>query len=225
MHSIELLLRYSGKNKRWTNPELFIKDATKEGFLEELTTHIIQRAARFIKRLHKDGFDVPAAVNLSSKQMQIPNCFAMIKKTLNDFKIHPSRLIIELTEEHPLPPNSTATEFLDQCVDFGITLALDDIGIGIEFNDIKNLYTGRFKTAKLDKTFANANKNSKHNATVINEILPIINSMGCTLVFEGIEDLSHTFPIGENFKYQGFAYAKPQSIEQLISFISSKNYK
>ncbi len=216
LFSVELLIRYKGNLEGWRNPENLIRDATNHAFLEELTMIVLNLSVSWMQKLKRNNINVPVSINLSAKQMAITGCFDKIKSTLETNNLLPSDLTIELTEEYPIKTGSPAAIFLDQCAEFGITLSLDDIGIGPEYNNVEDLYSGRFQIAKLDKTFANKENSEPNNLSAIKTITPIIKSVGCIIVIEGVEDKNHHLPIGDDYKYQGFAYSKPLPINDFL---------
>ena len=70
-------------------------------------------------------------LNLRPRSLLAP-CFTLsnLQRVITTVGLHPSQIILDLTEHEPIPDTASLLRLLDPLFDEGTTLSLDDVGAG-----------------------------------------------------------------------------------------------
>ena len=145
-----------------------------------------------------------------------------VMEILNKYKIHPGQINLEITETAASNSQKIMMKNLNKLNRVGIGLSLDDFGTG--YSNMNRIASLPFNIVKLDKSFANNDKNPKL-LIVLENMINMIKSMNMKIVVEGIEteDLVKQFSDLECEYIQGYYYSKPLPKEDFIEFIKRNN--
>ena len=111
---------------------------------------------------------------------------------------------------------------MNELKSLGFTLALDDFGTG--YSSLTYIHQLPFDILKIDRSFVSNIPNDKSSKTISKTILGFANEMKMKVVAEGVEtDEQLDFLWRYNCDYcQGYNISRPLPIDDLISFIKSK---
>jgi len=99
--------------------------------------------------------------------------------------LHPSQIVLELTEHEPIPDGTSMLRRLDPLFDEGLTLSLDDAGAG--FANMKAICELQPHFIKLDRYFVEDVAESMVKRSVIQNFINLASDIGSQLVAEGVE--------------------------------------
>ncbi|GAB7039540.1 MULTISPECIES: putative bifunctional diguanylate cyclase/phosphodiesterase [Catenuloplanes] len=125
MTAIEALVRWDHPTHGLLMPEDFIDLADETGAIAQLGEWVLRTACQ--EALH---FPCRVAVNVSARQLAQPDLVASVARVLNQTGLPGSRLTLELAEAALLPADQHLRTRLDGLRALGITLAVDDFGVG-----------------------------------------------------------------------------------------------
>jgi EAL domain-containing protein (putative c-di-GMP-specific phosphodiesterase class I) len=91
------------------------------------------------------------SLNISPQNLDHGNFPAKLFETLKRNKIFPSQIEIEITENISIRSPQQAIVQLDQLCRLGVTIAIDDFGIG--YSSLSYLHKFPIHTIKIDKAF------------------------------------------------------------------------
>jgi len=217
--SFEALIRWNSKEFGLVPPSQFIPLSEDTGLIIPIGNWVIEQACMQIKDWNDlYGEEITIAINISAKQFQQPTLVNTIKKAIQKFQIHPSLLEIEITEGVMQDTAETAP-FLKSLKDLGISIAIDDFGTG--YSSLNYLKSFPIDVLKVDQSFVRSIHKNDKDAAITTTIIHLANSLGMTVVAEGIEEEAQAkFLLNTNcHKGQGYFYSKPLSkndIEQTI---------
>jgi EAL domain-containing protein (putative c-di-GMP-specific phosphodiesterase class I) len=160
------------------------------------------------------------SVNLSSRQFTQPKLIEQVKEILDDTKLDPRSLKLEITESVVMENIDTATEMLKQLRALGVQLSIDDFGTG--YSSLSYLHRFPIDTLKVDRSFVMRMVDNNENIEIVRTILMLAQNLGMDVVAEGVEtkeQLALLRKLGcENG--QGYFFSRPVSVggaEKIIS--------
>ncbi|WP_440904996.1 EAL domain-containing protein [Catenovulum sp. SX2] len=214
---VEALIRwYDEETKKWIPPHEFIPLAEESGIIVPLGDWIIEEACRQLGIWHKLGFiQLHVAINISGKQLKQQRLFQQIVKNYEAHGLRPHHIEIELTEEVFIENIERNETFMRALVDQGISLSIDDFGIG--YSSLAYLRNFPVDTLKIDRSFIKDLPINDDDVAIVKAILDLATNMNLKVVAEGVENkMQINFLKEHNCQYaQGFWYAKPLSPSEL----------
>jgi EAL domain-containing protein (putative c-di-GMP-specific phosphodiesterase class I) len=202
------------------SPSIFIPIAEKTDFIQELGEWIFKEAFAQLNhwQMNKNLF-LQMAINVSTLQIAKKDFVKTIRNLLKPYSFDPKYLELEITE-------SSLVEFIPETLStfhelkkLGVKIALDDFGTG--YSNFSHLSSCPFDILKVDQSFVRGKVGDQRNATILNAIFQLANSLNLKTVVEGIENEQElnfisAYPCDE---VQGYYFGKPMgadSIEQLL---------
>ena len=167
------------------------------------------------------------AVNFSPLQFDasLPPRLASL---LDRYDIHPSRLVVEITEAVLMLDSPEVHAVLKQLGEFGCRIALDDFGTG--YSSLSYLNRFPVDIVKVDQSFtrsltADEVDVRRKSRMLIKGIRTISNQMGYDTVAEGIETLEDwelLKKLGIDYG-QGYFFSKPMPICDMLKMLESNS--
>lgn len=178
----EALARWRHPTLGDISPAVFIPLAEQTGAIVALSIWILRQACFEAALWPKQHI---VAVNLSPMHLADPDLVDTVKTALADSGLPPERLALELTESAIIHDRAVALKQLRALHAMGITIALDDFGIGYSSLDVLRSFP--FDMIKLDASFvADIDKNA-HAVLILRSVAALGHSLDMLVVAEGIE--------------------------------------
>jgi len=175
--------------------------------------------------LWKDkGINIPTvSVNLSPINFHNTNLCQFIVDELQRFKLKPSELILELTENVLLDTNPSTIKVLLDIHAIGVNFSMDDFGTG--YSSLSYLQKIPIKELKLDRSFVQHIETSSTSQALSQAVLQIGKSLNIDVVAEGIENFGQSNILKEQgYKIaQGFLFSKPLSPTAIEKWITKNS--
>jgi EAL domain-containing protein (putative c-di-GMP-specific phosphodiesterase class I) len=130
---------------------------------------------------------------------------------------------LELTESAALLNLEGVRQVLEKLTAKGVQVSLDDFGTG--YSSLNTLRLLPIQEVKIDQSFVKDIVQNKQDAKLVKTILAMAQALHLRVVAEGVEthaQANYLMTAGCQ-EFQGFLYARPMSINHLITFI--KNLK
>jgi len=218
---------------RWRHPQLglilpadFIPIAEQTGSIINIGNWVLREACVQLKRwqerfpLHSS---LAVTVNLSSKQFMHRDLVDQVIGTLQDTRLNPRSLKLEITESVVMENIGTATILLQQLRALGIELAVDDFGTG--YSSLSYLHRLPLNSLKIDKSFVKGMVDKRDHAEIVKTILTLARSLGIRVVAEGVETLEQLVEL-RRLKCdagQGFLFSKPVDVKTVDALLAVKS--
>ena len=215
----EALARMNSSQFGRVSPVEFIEAAEKNLIMVELGDYLMDLAFQFIKALEESGFsEIRVAVNVSGIQLLQSGFNERIKEKINQFRIRPEQLEIEITESTLLENLDLVNNKFREIRSLGVHVALDDFGTG--YSSFVRLRELLIDTLKIDRGFINKLENSSKDL-IIGDIIKMTHRFGLKVVAEGVEDeMQRDFLLLHNCDYlQGFLFSPSVSREQALKML------
>jgi diguanylate cyclase (GGDEF)-like protein/PAS domain S-box-containing protein len=182
VRSVEALARWHHKTRGDISPAEFIPLAEDTGLIVELGDLVLIRACCDATQMPRD---VKVAVNLSAVQFAKSNIVDSAIYALVDSGLQEGRLVLEITESVLLSDSDQNIKALKQLKNLGITIALDDFGVG--YSSLSYLTAFSFDKVKIDKSFIDR-LNRPETVAVVSSIVQLGRSLNLEIVAEGLEN-------------------------------------
>jgi EAL domain-containing protein (putative c-di-GMP-specific phosphodiesterase class I) len=212
--AFEALVRWEKPPRGLLQPDAFLPQAEKTGFIVEIDRWMWERAIfqliEWQSRYPRDP-NIRMAVNLSASDLSDGGLLNRISDLIHRSGVDAGDLVFEVTESVLLDDTAPTTEFLMQLKGLGVLLALDDFGTA--FSSLSYIRRFPFDHLKLDISFTSELPHSTRSMLLVDEICHLARSMGMTVIAEGIETQEQAdalSSIGCDYG-QGYLYARPLS--------------
>jgi diguanylate cyclase (GGDEF)-like protein len=213
---VEALLRWRHPVRGDIPPAVFTRVAEAAGLMDQIGEFVLRRALTDAGRWPH----LYVAVNLSPVQVRDPRFVDLLSAVLDDTKIAPSRVVLEMTEKILVDDPLTAKVRLEQLHAIGVKLGLDDFGAG--YSSLAYLQQLPFDRLKIDRGFVAALDQSANAGVVIQAIAALGRALGLAVLIEGVEtgEQQVLLRLAGCNEMQGFLFARPcprQEIDRLVA--------
>ncbi|MEP7041645.1 MAG: EAL domain-containing protein [Dokdonella sp.] len=181
----EALVRWQHPERGAVSPVEFIRLAEETSLIVPIGDYVLERVCDMLVELRRRGRKpLPfIAVNLSARQLEVPDLVERILAHLRKRDLPPDRLKLEITESLVLDHVRVA-DLLMRCHAVGMHVALDDFGTG--YSNLGPLLTLNFDQIKLDGSFVKA-LNRPRGVAVVGVVVAMARALDCNLIAEGVE--------------------------------------
>jgi len=183
----EALVRWRHPVNGFVSPEAFVPVAEENGMIIELGQWILQTACDMTYDLQQRGFEgLNVAVNISAVQFTDGNLLSMVSSALENSKLEPSSLELEITESAVMHDPEDVISTLHELSDFGMNLAIDDFGTG--YSSLAYLKRFPVNTLKIDRAFITDISSDNDDVAIVEAVLGLGKHFNMKVVAEGVED-------------------------------------
>lgn len=221
---VEVLLRWIEEDGTMISPEQFIPIAEDSGLIIPISEFVLQEACRQLAKWRNMGLtDLRISVNLSGRQFQVPDLTDQILYAIRSAGVPTSYVELELTEQVLIENSQSHTKFMQEMRDHGITLAIDDFGVG--YSSLSYLKHFPINALKIDRSFVKDLPDDKDDATITNTIISLAHNLDIGLVAEGVENQEQAdFLIERGCTIaQGFFYSRPLPADEITQLLTQSN--
>jgi EAL domain-containing protein (putative c-di-GMP-specific phosphodiesterase class I) len=139
-----------------------------------------------MRELLDAGFpEIKMSVNLSSRQLMAPNLFDILENVLEENKLNPNALELEISENSLFQNVDKTIRTLAKLNALGLKLAIDDFGTG--YSSLNYLAHFPLDTLKIDLSFTQKVPVSESDAAIVTGVVAIADSLGLSIIVEGVE--------------------------------------
>ncbi len=186
MTGVEALARWQSSTSGFVPPDIFVPLAERVGLIDDLTAFVMKGAATQCQRWREMRYDLSVSVNLSAMNLHDGTLVELVRQTVEDTRLRPSALILEVTEGAVMKNASRACEVLSEVRALGVRISVDDYGAG--YSSLSYLNRLPISELKLDRAFLNDVCSSQKDAVIVKATLDLARNLGLVMVAEGVED-------------------------------------
>ncbi len=207
---------------RWQHPALgivapteFIPLAEETGLIVEIGRWVLTEACTQCAAWRADGYDtVDVAVNVSGRQLEDAEFAKDVEGVLAATGLPASALSIEVTESVIVTEGSIGHEVLEELQRIGVSLAIDDFGIG--YSSLSYLAKLPVHSLKVDRTFI-AGLGTAQDSSIVAAMVDLAHKLGLEVVAEGVETELELEQLREANcdEAQGFLLGRPAPLSNL----------
>lgn len=219
---VEALLRWYHPGFGSIAPIDFIPIAEESGSIIPIGEWVLRTACTQLKNWQTLSNTCPLkmSVNISVKQFKQKNFTSLVEKILEETKLSPNCLEMEITESLIM---GNVKEVVDKMValkKLGVRFAIDDFGTG--YSSLNYLKHFPFDTVKIDKTFIDNITTDINNASIVEAIIAMTKNMRIDVLVEGVEFLDQVHFLKKNHggQVQGYYFSKPLNANDCSELLS-----
>lgn len=212
----EALLRWNPEGKDPVSPAIFIPIAEDSSLIVDIGRFVLKKACLAAAYWNRSGAQIPVSVNLSPRQLRDSRLLLDLEQALNESRLDPHLLELEITETHVMENIDEVIHTLDLIRAMDISLSVDDFGTG--YSSLVYLKKLPVSTVKIDQSFVRDVPDDDDDAVLIQAIIRMSHSLRLNVVAEGVET-----PAQQAFlsnagcdELQGFLLARPGTVDDLI---------
>ncbi len=210
----EALIRWQHEELGLINPSQFIPLAEETGLIIPIGEWVLRKSCAQIREWqdrYSTETPLTMSVNLSCKQFAQPDLIEQIEKILQETKLDPSALRLEITESVMVENEEAASGMLRRLRMLGVGLSIDDFGTG--YSSLSSLHRFPISTLKIDASFVRRMSGQNENTEIVRTIMSLAENLGMDVTAEGVETLEQVTKL-RTFgcqKGQGFFFSRPVS--------------
>ncbi len=220
----EALLRWERPGVGLVSPDEFIGIAEDTGLILPIGRWVLREACEKICAWQKD-FPSRAprtmSINLSARQFDDPGLLDHIKDALDETKVDPTCLRLEITESISMTNFAHTIDVMQQLHGLGLQFSLDDFGTG--YSSLSQLHRLPFDILKIDRAFVSAIDHDPDSLNIARTIMTLARSLGLKVVAEGTERHEQTAQLRAlDCEYgQGYLFSKPLPEAAIREFLGA----
>jgi diguanylate cyclase (GGDEF)-like protein/PAS domain S-box-containing protein len=206
----EALVRWQHPQRGLLPPAWFLPVAEESGLIEDVGRWVLEEAARIAAATPGLGY---VAVNVSPSQVRRANLLGDVEDSLKSSGLHPSRLVIELTESVMLGSAPAGRRQLHQLERLGVRLMVDDFGTG--FSALSHLRDLPVSGIKVDRTFTAGLGRDRQCDRIVEALTGLARGLDVDIVAEGVETTEQRDVLASLgcAHAQGYLFGRPEPVE------------
>jgi diguanylate cyclase (GGDEF)-like protein len=209
---VEALLRWQHPERGMLPPAEFVPAAEDTGLIVPIGEWVLDTACQQLASWHREGVCSPeltVGVNLSLRQLCDDGLLDAVETAIGRAGIPPASVCLEVTEAAVAADSARVVEQLDRLKRLGVTLSLDDFGVGLSSLDVLDKYP--LDMLKIDRSFVQRVAEGLRPRRLLAAIVGVAHSLDLQAVAEGVEtreQLEHVAQVGCDAA-QGFYLSRP----------------
>lgn len=213
---LEALLRWRHPEYGMVSPAEFIPLAEETGLISTIGEWVLRTACLQNKKWQEQGYPaIRVSVNLSARQFQSKSLVRTVTTILEETKLHPKDLDLEITEYIAMNHTDFVVDQLTKLKALGISLSIDDFGTG--YSSLSYLTKFPFDTLKIDQSFIRDMAKDPGKETIVTVIIAMARHLQLKVVAEGVEEQEQLQFLQQHgcTEIQGYLISKPLSVTDL----------
>lgn len=216
----EALIRWRHKKIGLVSPADFIPLAEENGNIIPIGDWVLRKATKQCKvwqEMIKRKLII--SINLSARQLLDPELCAKVKSAMEEAKLEPDSLELEITETSLIKDIGRAGRVLDSLRKMEINISIDDFGTGYSsLNYVTHFNVSRIK---IDKSYISLIPTSQKVKTISKAIINTAHEIGREVIAEGIESKTE-YSLLKSLNcdsYQGYYFSRPLPTEKICDLL------
>ena len=218
----EALLRWRQPELGLVPPDKFITVAENSGLIVPFGEWVLRTACAQAREWQDQGLPpLPVAVNVSAVQFRQERFVEMVRRALDESRLAPQYLELELTESLLLSKGEATLSVLQQLGKMGLRLSIDDFGTG--YSSLSYLRHFPVYRLKIDRSFVRAATVNADDAAIITAIINMAKSLNLKAMAEGVETEEQIFFLRERHcdEAQGYYFSRPLAAAEFVQKMRS----
>ncbi len=212
----EALVRWNHPTRGLVMPSEFIALAEENGLIVPLGFQVLEAACRQAVAWNRNSaHPLSMAVNISARQLHLPDVVPMVARALEQSGLDPCELILEITESAIVERTKQVLTTMNELKTLGLTLAIDDFGTG--YSSLAYLRAFPFDYLKIDRQFVSNIDSEPDNSAIVTSMVTLAHALKLVVVAEGAEtagEIEHLQDLGCD-KCQGYFFGRPQPVAEV----------
>lgn len=214
---------------RWNHPELgsispaeFIPIAESGGQILPIGEWVLRTTAQQLSQWIAAGMTpLTIAVNLSAVQFRLDSFPELVSKILEEAKLPPRYLELELTEGVAMEDPNSAIQIMDELHHRGIRMSIDDFGTG--YSSLSYLKRFKIYKLKIDQSFVRDISVDPEDKAIVSAVISLASSLGMKTIAEGVETSEQMafLRLQGCDEIQGYYFSKPLPADEFLAYLQA----
>jgi len=202
----EALVRWNHPEKGLISPGEFIPLAEETGLIAAIDEWVLRNSCSALKEWSVSSLTL--STNISARQFQDPGFFSLVMSILEEIRLAPGQLELELTESSIMTNVEFGVRTLCALQSSGVRISVDDFGTG--FSSLAYLKRLPLDVLKIDRSFVEASTDPD-GAALVMAIITLAHNLRLKVVAEGVEteDQLRFLHLLRCDEIQGYLFSKP----------------
>ena len=211
IYGFEALLRWNHPERGLLTPDAFLAMGESHGLSRGLTDFVIEQGLEQMRGWRAHKLDLGLRVNVSASLITDLDFPDRLGAALAAHQIEATALTIELTETSTLEQHSETLDILTRLRLKGISLAIDDFGIG--YSSLTQLFHMPFSEMKIDKSLIMRIPFANEARITVEALVGLAHKLKLSVCAEGVETEETLDFLGRIAcdSAQGYLISKPVS--------------
>jgi diguanylate cyclase (GGDEF)-like protein len=220
----EALLRWYHPARGSISPVDFIPVAEETGLILPIGRWVLKEACNQLRtwqgRFPSDP-PLTMSVNISGRQFVQPTILEQIQQILDETKLDPRTLKLEITESLLMENTEAVRATLTRLRQMGIQVLIDDFGTG--YSSLGYVQQFPIDTIKIDRIFVNQMSVKNSQLDLVGTIVELAHKFGMNTIAEGVETEEQLNLLKKlDCKFgQGWLFSKALSIDKVESLLEN----
>ena len=218
----EVLARWLHPKRGMVPPVQFIRLAEDTGLILPLGHWVLETACQQLAAWagRRETQHLTLSVNVSVRQFHQPGFVQEVLEVIRTTGASANRLKIELTESLLVDDVDDIIAKMDALKAQGVGFSLDDFGTG--YSSLSYLKRLPLDQLKIDQSFVRDALTDPNDAIIAKTIVALGQSLGLTVIAEGVETQAQRDFLWQNgcYAYQGYFFGRPGPVQGLDAFIT-----
>ena len=219
---VEALLRWNHPDQGLLLPANFLPLIEHTGLSTAVGDWVLRQGVEQLVRWQTIGLDLTVSINVSARHLQEPLFARNLAELLARQSVPVAdRLILEVLETTALADINFTCGLMEQCRALGVRFALDDFGTG--YSTLTYLKRLPLDMLKIDRSFVINMLNDRQDMAIVEGVIGLSQTFGCTVVAEGVETLEQAqalIEIGCDVG-QGNGIAQAMPADEVVAWVHS----
>jgi diguanylate cyclase (GGDEF)-like protein/PAS domain S-box-containing protein len=217
---LEALIRWQRPGHGLVDPNYFIPMLEETGMIVDVGSWVIATVCRQIEEWSRSSFGaVQVSVNVSGRQFIDHDLNADVSLALQQSRIDPALLELELTESSLMQNTEATISTLLALKERGVQLSIDDFGTG--YSSLAYLQRFPIDKVKIDIAFVRNITGYLQDATIAQTIIQMAHSLNMKAIAEGVETAEQHAYLRHHGcdELQGFFFSRPLAVGDVSTFL------
>lgn len=185
---VEALVRWNHPEQGLLTPDRFLPLIEHTRLGSALSDWVLRKGVEQLSQWQCLGLDLTVSINILARHLQDP-MFAHNLAELLASQPTPvaDRLVLEVLETTALADIDFTCELMEACRALGVRFALDDFGTG--YSTLTYLKKLPLDMLKIDRSFVTHMLHDRHDMAIVEGVIGLSQTFGCSVVAEGVETL------------------------------------
>jgi diguanylate cyclase (GGDEF)-like protein len=179
----EALVRWRHPERGLIAPDDFLGDLVDSSIIVQLGHWVLEEVCRQLTEWGPGVTNV--SINVSDKEFWSQDLLTNTLTALERHRLEPGRLTLEVTEDVLMRRPEMALRIMHRLHDSGLRLHIDDFGTG--YSSLETLHRFPVEAFKIDRSFIQTLASGENSAELISSLVKLGNSLGLSVVAEGVE--------------------------------------
>ncbi|MCB1887188.1 MAG: EAL domain-containing protein [Rhodocyclaceae bacterium] len=218
----EALVRWHDPELGVVGPERFVPLAEDVGLIHALGEWVMREAFTTYRGWREKGVAPPVlSINVSARQLERADFVESVAALLHETGMEAAHLEFEFRESVLLDV-AYVVSALEALSDLGIRLSIDGFGTG--FSPLSNLQSLPVSKLNIDRSFVGLIGQDQDNDTLIRAIVRVAQTLGLTVVAEGVETEGQAGFLRDEGcnEFQGYLLGRAVEADDFVRYFSGR---